>query len=337
MSMDHTLFGDKLKKRIIALADVELKARSGRSDVKIVQGVSALHVCDEKNTKLGDEYDIILNDLLKETFYQFLSSSLDEIGLISVVLEREIEEWECYLAKPLFELYRNSKIYCIFRYVDISQKDRAAFKNSKIVFATPYRLQGRYIYLSRLKESFAKNIISLNVPEFDENKLSCIAIIRVPSFLLKLLVKSNIKLLSALPRIIGKRGSRIQAISEELSGERLHIVDVEAADFVFQLFKPFKIFTILSNKDKLVVVLKRGTDFSKDGDYTELSLKNYNTTIRSYGVEVFRYYSFSRSQLILTTFFRNKDAEMELMKIIIENCAAATKKEVTVCLSREDV
>lgn len=80
------------------------------------------------------------------------------------------------------------------------------------------------IYLSRLDEALAVEMLGMEVPEIGEGTIEVVACSRVPGFKSKIVVRAKDKRLDAVGMCIGMKGVRVKAISEELGGEFLEIL-----------------------------------------------------------------------------------------------------------------
>ena len=75
---------------------------------------------------------------------------------------------------------------------------------------------------------------------------------RDPGLRAKVSVKSNDPKLDAIGACVGMRGSRVQAVSNELSGERIDIImwNDAPAQFVINAMSPAEVLSIIVDEDK---------------------------------------------------------------------------------------
>ena len=75
---------------------------------------------------------------------------------------------------------------------------------------------------------------------------------RDPGLRAKISVKSNDPKLDAIGACVGMRGSRVQSVSNELSGERIDIImwDEDPAKFVINAMSPAEVLSIVVDEDK---------------------------------------------------------------------------------------
>ncbi len=81
------------------------------------------------------------------------------------------------------------------------------------------------IILSRADERLVKELLTLEVPEIQEKLIEIVDIARVPGFKTKVVLISHQPGVEPCGSVIGARGSRIQAISNAISGERIEVIE----------------------------------------------------------------------------------------------------------------
>ena len=103
-------------------------------------------------------------------------------------------------------------------------------------------------------------MFELEVPEIEEGLLEIMSASRDPGLRSKIAVKANDQRLDPVGTCVGMRGSRVQAVTGELAGERVDIVlwSIEPAQFVINAMAPAEVSSIVVDEDKhsmdLVVV-----------------------------------------------------------------------------------
>jgi N utilization substance protein A len=95
-------------------------------------------------------------------------------------------------------------------------------------------------------------LFRLEVPEVGEGLIDIIAAARDPGSRAKIAVKANDPRLDPVGACVGMRGSRVQAISNELAGERVDIIlwNPNEAQFVINAMSPAEIQSIVVDEDK---------------------------------------------------------------------------------------
>jgi len=112
--------------------------------------------------------------------------------------------------------------------------------------------RGPQLILSRIAPEFLVRLFELEVPEIEEGLLEIKAAARDPGSRAKIAVKSNDQRLDPIGTCVGMRGSRVQAVTQELAGERVDIVlwSPEPAQFVINALMPAEVVSIVVDEDK---------------------------------------------------------------------------------------
>lgn len=111
--------------------------------------------------------------------------------------------------------------------------------------------RGPQLILSRVTPDFLVRLFELEVPEIEEGLLEIRAAARDPGLRSKIAVKSNDQRLDPVGTCVGMRGSRVQAVTGELAGERVDIVlwSMEPAQFVINAMSPAEVSSIVVDED----------------------------------------------------------------------------------------
>ena len=111
--------------------------------------------------------------------------------------------------------------------------------------------RGPQLILSRVTPDFLVRLFELEVPEIEEGLLEIRAAARDPGLRSKIAVKSNDQRIDPVGTCVGMRGSRVQAVTGELAGERVDIVlwSIEPAQFVINAMSPAEVTSIVVDED----------------------------------------------------------------------------------------
>ncbi len=111
--------------------------------------------------------------------------------------------------------------------------------------------RGAQLFISRTHPDMLVELFRLEVPEIAEETLEIKAAARDPGARAKIAVKTNDKRLDPVGACVGMRGSRVQAVSSELGGERVDIVlwDENPATFVVNAMAPAEVASIVVDED----------------------------------------------------------------------------------------
>ena len=111
--------------------------------------------------------------------------------------------------------------------------------------------RGPQLFVSRTAPELLIALFRLEVPEVFENVIEIMGAARDPGVRAKVAVKSNDARLDAVGACVGMRGSRVQAVSNELAGERVDIIlwNENEAQYVINAMSPAEIVSIVVDED----------------------------------------------------------------------------------------
>ena len=112
--------------------------------------------------------------------------------------------------------------------------------------------RGAQIFLSRTVNEMLLELFEMEVPEISEGVIEIKAGARDPGLRSKLAVKAKDKRIDPIGSCIGMRGARVQAVSNELNGERVDIIlwDEDPAQFVINAMAPAEVSSIVVDEEK---------------------------------------------------------------------------------------
>ncbi len=112
--------------------------------------------------------------------------------------------------------------------------------------------RGPQLILSRIAPEFITRLFELEVPELEDSLLEIKAAARDPGSRAKIAVHSNDKRIDPIGTCVGMRGSRVQAVTSELAGERVDIVlwNPDPAQFVINALAPAEVSRITVDEEK---------------------------------------------------------------------------------------
>lgn len=113
----------------------------------------------------------------------------------------------------------------------------------------------KQVVLSRTSGDFLAKLYEQEVPEISDGLLEIREVARDPGQRAKVAVKANDQRIDPQGTCIGVRGSRVNAVSNELAGERIDVVlwSPETAQFVINALSPAEVTRILIDEDKHAV------------------------------------------------------------------------------------
>ena len=112
--------------------------------------------------------------------------------------------------------------------------------------------KGPQVFVSRTHPVFLKRLLEMEVPEIYDGTVEIKSVVREAGSRSKVSVVSQSSQVDPVGACVGPRGSRIQAIVNELKGEKIDIIqwDKELTKFVANALSPAKILEVRLNEDK---------------------------------------------------------------------------------------
>jgi len=112
-------------------------------------------------------------------------------------------------------------------------------------------LRGPQLFMTRTSPQFLVELFKIEVPEVGQGLIEILGSARDPGLRAKIAVKSNDNRIDAVGACVGMRGSRVQAVSNELAGERVDIIlwDENSAQFVINAMSPAEVVSIVVDED----------------------------------------------------------------------------------------
>jgi N utilization substance protein A len=121
---------------------------------------------------------------------------------------------------------------------------------SALVKCINERQKGSPVVLSRAGNGYLDAVMHLEVSEIADGDVEIVGIARDPGFRAKVAVKSNSGKIDPAGACIGRRGIRINRISNEMSGERIDVVkwSSDTAEFIRETISPARAVSIAQNR-----------------------------------------------------------------------------------------
>ena len=111
--------------------------------------------------------------------------------------------------------------------------------------------RGPQLFMTRTSPDFLVELFKLEVPEVGQGLIEIIGAARDSGLRAKIAVKSNDNRIDPVGACVGMRGSRVQAVSNELAGERVDIIlyNENAAQFVINAMSPADVVSIVLDEE----------------------------------------------------------------------------------------
>ena len=185
--------------------------------------------------------------------------------------------------------------------------------------------RGPQLILSRTAPEFIMKLFELEVPEIEDGLLEIKAAARDAGMRAKIAVKSNDPRVDPIGTCVGMRGSRVTAVTNELSGERVDIIlwSADPAQFVIGALAPAEVQSIVVDEerhamdvvvdeDNLAIAIGRG------GQNVRLASELTGWTINLMTIEESQQKSETEHSSIRALFIDKLDVDEEVANILIE-------------------
>jgi len=132
---------------------------------------------------------------------------------------------------------------------------RETFKQGDRIRAYIYKVnpqaRGPQIFVSRTHPQFLVELFKEQVPEIQNGTIEVMGAARDPGFRAKIAVKSYDRNLDPVGACVGIRGVRVQAVTQELQGERVDIIEwsPNAAEFLVRAMQPAQVSKVVLDED----------------------------------------------------------------------------------------
>ena len=132
---------------------------------------------------------------------------------------------------------------------------RETFRNSDRIRAYIYDVRreqrGPQIFLSRTHPQFMSRLFTQEVPEIYDGIIEVKAVARDSGSRAKIAVRSNDTSIDPVGACVGMRGSRVQAVVNELQGEKIDIIQWsdEPATFIVNALAPAEVVKVVLDED----------------------------------------------------------------------------------------
>jgi N utilization substance protein A len=111
--------------------------------------------------------------------------------------------------------------------------------------------RGPQIFLSRARPDFMSKLFAMEVPEIYEGSVLIKSVARDPGSRAKIAVESKDKAIDPVGACVGMRGARVQAVVNELQGEKVDIIQwkEEPAEFIVNALAPAEVSKVVLDED----------------------------------------------------------------------------------------
>ncbi len=188
-----------------------------------------------------------------------------------------------------------------------------------------YRPRGPLLQCSRTCNEFLIELFKIEVPEINEGLIDIMGAARDPGVRAKVAVRSNDPRLDAVGACIGMRGGRVNAVSDELNGERIDIIqwDENDAQYVINAMAPAEIVSIVVDEDKHVMDLAVEDEMlsqaiGKNGQNVRLASELTGWELNVMSASEMEQKHASEAQKLVELFVEALGVDEELAQVLVE-------------------
>ena len=151
----------------------------------------------------------------------------------------------------IVDLGNNAEGYLAREQMMTKENFRVKERVNSILYAVNAEGRGAQLLLSRTCPEMLISLFQKEVPEIGEEIIEIKGAARDPGIRAKIAVKTNDHRIDPVGACVGMRGTRVQAVTAELGGERVDIVlwDDNTAQFVINALQPAEVVSIIVDED----------------------------------------------------------------------------------------
>ncbi|MEJ2514495.1 MAG: transcription termination factor NusA [Gammaproteobacteria bacterium] len=185
--------------------------------------------------------------------------------------------------------------------------------------------RGPQLFLSRTCPEFLIELFKLEVPEVGQGLIEILGAARDPGHRAKIAVRSLDQRIDPVGACVGMRGSRVQAVSNELAGERVDIIlyDENPAQFVINAMSPADVVSIVMDEeahsmDVAVEEEKLSQAIGRGGQNVRLASELSGWELNVMTAEEAEEKSESEARNLLENFMKQLDVDEEVATILVQ-------------------
>ncbi len=251
---------------------------------------------------------------------QVVEAYRDRVGdLVSGTVKR-VERGNVYL-----DLGANAEVFIPSRQMIPGESVRSGDRLRAYLQAVRPEQRGPQLFASRTCKEFLIALFKLEVPEISQDLIEIKGAARDPGRRAKIAVHALDQRTDPIGACVGMRGSRVQAVSNELAGERIDIIlwDENPAQFVINAMAPAEVNSIVVDEER------RAMDIAVEEDRLSQAIGRGGQNVRLAGeltgwalnvltVADAEQKSESESKRLIDTFKERLDVDEEVANILVQ-------------------
>lgn len=185
--------------------------------------------------------------------------------------------------------------------------------------------RGPQLFISRTVPEFLIELFTIEVPEIGQGTIEIRGAARDAGSRAKIAVKSNDGRIDPVGACVGMRGTRVQAVSNELAGERIDIIlwDENPAQFVINAMSPAEVSSIVVDEDSHSMDIAVEEDqlsqaIGRGGQNVRLASELTGWTLNVMTIEQAQEKSGEETSKLINTFVEELDVDEDVATILVE-------------------
>ncbi|MFT5140014.1 MAG: N utilization substance protein A [Rhodothermales bacterium] len=251
---------------------------------------------------------------------QVVEAYLEREGELINGIVKRIERGNVYL-----DLGSNAEAFVSQRHMIQGETVRPGDRLRAFLFEVRAEIRGPQLFASRTIKEFLIALFELEVPEIGQELISIMGGARDPGRRAKIAVRSNDPRTDPIGACVGMRGSRVQAVSNELAGERIDIIlwDENPAQFVINAMAPAEVASIVVDEERSAMDIaveesNLSQAIGRGGQNVRLASELTGWELNVLTVEDADKKSVEESQKVLATFMERLDVGEDVATILVQ-------------------
>lgn len=229
---------------------------------------SELTIDDSEEQDLGVGIGEVYEEEVESEIFGRIAAQTAKQVIVQKVREAERAKMVALYAEKVGKLVHGQvkKVTRDSLIVDLGENAEASLPKDQLISRESFRMndrirallleiredsRGAQLILSRNVPEFMIELFRLEVPEISEEVIEIRSAARDPGLRAKIAVKTNDRRIDPIGACVGMRGARVQAVSNEMNGERVDIVlwDDNPAQLVINAMSPAEVDSIVIDED----------------------------------------------------------------------------------------
>jgi N utilization substance protein A len=251
---------------------------------------------------------------------QVVEEFQDRAGELINGIVKRVERGNVYL-----DLGGNAEAFISQRNMIPGESVRPGDRLRAFLFEVRAEQRGPQLFASRTIVEFLVALFELEVPEIGQELLSIMGGARDPGRRAKIAVRSNDKRTDPIGACVGMRGSRVQAVSNELAGERIDIIlwDDNPAQFVINAMAPAEVASIVMDEENqsMDIAVEEGNlsqAIGRGGQNVRLASELSGWELNVLTIEQAEQKGEEEAQAILDRFMQRLDVGEDVAHILVQ-------------------